>query len=143
MRRCTSEMRPCGNSTMRSTLSRPAKASTAAPPGPPPGSKYSASSRPPKAAHSYQTFVVVELSTSCREAAATIERFCRVGKASGTARMRARPGLLFSHSVLPPRPDQKSDEHHRRQPEPGDGVLQVIVLEMNVQRSGFRNAGFG
>jgi hypothetical protein len=31
-RRCTSEMRPCGNSTMRSTLSRPRNASTAAPP---------------------------------------------------------------------------------------------------------------
>src|ERR1700692_3299811 len=32
IRRCTSEMRPCGNSTIRSTLFRPANASTAAPP---------------------------------------------------------------------------------------------------------------
>ena len=32
MRRCTSEMRPCGNSTTTSTWARPRNASTAAPP---------------------------------------------------------------------------------------------------------------
>src|SRR5271168_3717630 len=37
-------------------------------------------------------------------------------------------------------PDEKGNHNRARESEPGDGVLQVVVLEMHLQRTGFRNA---
>ena len=48
-----------------------------------------------------------------------------------------------SGAALPSPPDSERDDDRKRQREPGDGVLQVIVLEMDGQRTGFWNAAFG
>src|SRR5947208_11909901 len=40
-------------------------------------------------------------------------------------------------------PDAEGDDDRKRQREPRDGVLQVIVLEMHGERAGFWNAAFG
>ena len=58
------------------------------------------------------------------------------------------PRISISGRVaLPPplraHPHRERDHHRNRQRKPGDGVLQVIVLEMNPQRTGLRNAAFG
>src|ERR1700680_3349985 len=48
-----------------------------------------------------------------------------------------------SASPLPAQPYPERDHHRTRQPKPGDGVLQVIVLEMNLERAGFWHAAGG
>src|SRR5579859_8086649 len=45
-----------------------------------------------------------------------------------------------SGSPLPEKPHPECDQQRPGQHEPGDGVLQVIVLEMDLKRAGFRNA---
>src|SRR6185312_14537450 len=46
-------------------------------------------------------------------------------------------------AALPAPPDAEGDDDRKRQREPGDGVLQVIVLEMHGERAGFGNAALG
>src|SRR4051812_30018910 len=52
------------------------------------------------------------------------------------------PALWFARPVLTLRPQGKRDQHYAGQTEPSDGVLQVIVLEMHVERAGFWDAAF-
>src|SRR5882724_11133989 len=48
-----------------------------------------------------------------------------------------------SCAALPAPPHTEGDDDRKRQREPGDGVLQVIVLEMHGERAGFWNAALG
>src|SRR3954451_14505710 len=46
-------------------------------------------------------------------------------------------------AALPAPPHAEGDDDRKCQREPGDGVLQVIVLEMHGERAGFWNAALG
>src|SRR5262245_40065583 len=49
----------------------------------------------------------------------------------------AQAGLFVSAAPLRAQPEAESDRHHSRQTEPGDGVLQMVVFETDVERAGF------
>ena len=61
----------------------------------------------------------------------------------GSHRIQFTPDLMPSATQrlprppLPAQPDRERDHHRGRQREPGDGILQVVVLEMNLERPGF------
>src|SRR6478609_1809471 len=48
-----------------------------------------------------------------------------------------------SGAALGAPPHTEGDDNRKRQRKPGDGVLQVIVLEMHGERAGFWNAALG
>src|SRR4030088_3147052 len=50
---------------------------------------------------------------------------------------------FYTRQALPVQPYPERDRHRTRQAKPGDGVLQVIVLEMDLQRAGFWDAACG
>src|SRR4029453_12403919 len=52
-------------------------------------------------------------------------------------------GDRASGAALPAPPHTEGDDDRKGQREPGDGVLQVIVLEMHGERAGFWNSAFG
>jgi hypothetical protein len=47
----------------------------------------------------------------------------------------AQAGLFVSAAPLRAQPEAESDRHHSRQTKPGDGVLQMVVFETDVERS--------
>src|SRR5688572_24463123 len=52
-------------------------------------------------------------------------------------------GIAPLTPALPTPPHAEGDHDRRRQREPGDGILQMIVLEMHGERAGFWNATLG
>jgi hypothetical protein len=48
-----------------------------------------------------------------------------------------------SSPPLPSPPHPECDHHRARERKPGDGILQVVVLEVNFERPGFRDAAVG
>src|SRR4051794_11680125 len=55
---------------------------------------------------------------------------------------RAFARLRFARPVLTSRPHGERDQHYTGQTEPRDRILQVIVLEMHVERTGLWDAAF-
>src|SRR5215468_1465428 len=49
---------------------------------------------------------------------------------------RLSPGFFASSPLLRAQPEAEGDRHHSRQTEPGDGILQMVVPQTDMERAG-------